>query len=55
MLARYILKNAGVLQTMKIWNSGPPEIKRILSAFPRASSTCKLTIKNKKRDWSNCK
>jgi hypothetical protein len=44
MLASYILKNANVLQTMKIWNSGQPEIKRILSAFPRASSTCKLTV-----------
>ncbi|CAJ2669803.1 unnamed protein product [Trifolium pratense] len=31
MLVRYILKNASVLQTMKIWNSGQPEIERILS------------------------
>jgi hypothetical protein len=47
MLVRYILKNAGVLQTMKIWNSIriPRGIRRTLSAFSRASSTCKLTIK----------
>jgi hypothetical protein len=44
MLVRYILKNAQVLQTMKIKNSGQPEIEKILSSFPRASATCKLTV-----------
>jgi hypothetical protein len=44
MLARYILKNAKVLQTMKIWNSGQPEIERQVSSCPRASATCELTV-----------
>lgn len=44
LMAAYILKNATVLKTMKIWNSGNPEIERLLSSFPKASSTCKLTI-----------
>ncbi|GAU13060.1 hypothetical protein TSUD_173600 [Trifolium subterraneum] len=48
MLASYILKNASVLQTMKIWNSGKQKraIKRILSAVPMASSMCKLRVYN---------
>jgi len=46
MLARYIFKNARVLQTMKIWNVGQPGIERILFSVPRASSTCKLTVYN---------
>jgi hypothetical protein len=44
MLAKYILKNAEVLQTMEIWNSGETKIKRQLSSCPRASATCKLTV-----------
>ncbi|XP_058741512.1 F-box/FBD/LRR-repeat protein At5g22660-like [Vicia villosa] len=44
MLASYILKNASILQTMKIWNCGHSKNKRIISSFPRASSTCKLTV-----------
>ncbi|XP_045794310.1 F-box/FBD/LRR-repeat protein At4g00160-like isoform X2 [Trifolium pratense] len=44
MLAKYILKNAKVLQTMNIWNSGQPEIKQQLSSSPVASATCKLTV-----------
>jgi hypothetical protein len=44
MLARYILKSAKVLQTMNIWNMGKPAIKKRLSKFPKASSTCKLTV-----------
>ncbi|RHN66009.1 putative FBD domain, leucine-rich repeat domain, L domain-containing protein [Medicago truncatula] len=43
-LARYILKNARVLQTMKIWYIGSPEIETLLSSCPRASSACKLTF-----------
>ncbi|GAU13053.1 hypothetical protein TSUD_173530 [Trifolium subterraneum] len=49
MLASYILKNARVLQTMKIWNDGQPGIKRILSAVPMSSSMCKLTVYNESR------
>ncbi|GAU13057.1 hypothetical protein TSUD_173570 [Trifolium subterraneum] len=45
MLASYILKNASVLQTMKIWSGkGKSAIKRILSAVPTASSMCKLMV-----------
>ncbi|CAJ2644206.1 unnamed protein product [Trifolium pratense] len=48
-LARYILKNAKVLQNMTIWNSSKSElhclaIKRMLSAYPWASSMCKLIV-----------
>lgn len=43
-MARYILNNAIVLQTMKIWNGGQPEIERKLSSFPKASSTCELIV-----------
>jgi hypothetical protein len=46
MLASYILKNAKVLQTMKIWNNGQPGIKKILSTVPMASSMCKLIVYN---------
>ncbi|CAJ2672339.1 unnamed protein product [Trifolium pratense] len=41
MLAKYILKNARNLQTMKIWNIHP-EIERKLSTCPKASATCQL-------------
>ncbi|KAK2414076.1 hypothetical protein QL285_036711 [Trifolium repens] len=43
-LARYILKNAKVLQNMIIWNLGQPEIYSLLSSCPTASPTCKLTF-----------
>jgi hypothetical protein len=46
-LARYILKNAKVLQNMTIWVSsmcGQLDIKTMLSAYPWASSMCKLTV-----------
>ncbi|MCH84842.1 F-box/RNI/FBD-like domain protein, partial [Trifolium medium] len=44
LLAKYILKNAKVLQTMRIWNWGQPNIKKLLSTCPRASATCRLTL-----------
>jgi hypothetical protein len=43
-LAKYILKNARVLQTMDIINIGQANIKRLISLCPRASATCKLTV-----------
>lgn len=43
LLARYILKNARVLQTMTIWNICF-KIKGKLSSYPRASATCKVAI-----------
>ncbi|RHN50798.1 putative FBD domain, leucine-rich repeat domain, L domain-containing protein [Medicago truncatula] len=47
MLARFILENARVLETMSIWCCGKrSKIERVLSSCPRASSTCKLSIKN---------
>ncbi|RHN45198.1 putative FBD domain, leucine-rich repeat domain, L domain-containing protein [Medicago truncatula] len=49
MLARYILKNARVLQTMTISNRGQPEIKGLLSSCPRASATCKLKFQRKRQ------
>ncbi|GAU38446.1 hypothetical protein TSUD_151690 [Trifolium subterraneum] len=52
-LARYILKNARVLQTMRICTIGEPEIKELLSSFPRASSSCKLTFVHLPRDFSS--
>ncbi|CAJ2639303.1 unnamed protein product [Trifolium pratense] len=52
-LARYILKNARVLQTMRISTIGEPEIKDLLSSFPRASSSCKLTFVYLPRDYSS--
>ncbi|GAU13058.1 hypothetical protein TSUD_173580 [Trifolium subterraneum] len=51
MLASYILKNASVLQTMKIWISGKqmPAIKRTLAAaaVPMASSMCGKIMDNR--------
>ncbi|CAK8530223.1 unnamed protein product [Lathyrus sativus] len=46
MVARYILKNAAVLQTMIIWCVGErsPELEKNLSACPRASATCRLSF-----------
>ncbi|CAK8541424.1 unnamed protein product [Lathyrus sativus] len=44
MLARYILKSASILETMTIWNCGHSKNKKIISSYPRASSTCKLTV-----------
>ncbi|XP_045802181.1 F-box/FBD/LRR-repeat protein At5g53840-like [Trifolium pratense] len=41
---RYILKNARVLQTMKIHCGEDLEIEKELSLCPRASSTCELII-----------
>ncbi|KAK2441759.1 FBD-associated F-box protein [Trifolium repens] len=44
-LARYILKNAKVLQTMRIDTIGQqPGLEELLSSFPRASSLCKFTF-----------
>ncbi|AES63314.1 F-box/RNI/FBD-like domain protein [Medicago truncatula] len=45
MLARFILENARVLQTMKIWsNSKRSDIESQLSPCPKASATCQLSI-----------
>jgi len=45
MLARYILNNAKVLQTMTIWSDKEQtEIERELSSCPRASATCQLSV-----------
>ncbi|XP_058760968.1 F-box/FBD/LRR-repeat protein At4g26340-like [Vicia villosa] len=46
MVARYILKNAAVLQTMKIWCIGEQslELEINLSSCPRASATCQLSF-----------
>jgi hypothetical protein len=45
MLARYILKNARVLETMTIWSDREqPEIERELSLCPKASATCQLSV-----------
>ncbi|GAU25867.1 hypothetical protein TSUD_164080 [Trifolium subterraneum] len=43
-LAKYILKNAEVLQTMKVRNTGQTKIKRQLSSCPRASAICELKV-----------
>ncbi|XP_058752353.1 FBD-associated F-box protein At5g56370-like [Vicia villosa] len=44
-LAKYILKNGKNLQTMSIWGIWElPEIERELSACPKASATCELSI-----------
>ncbi|KAK2387729.1 FBD-associated F-box protein [Trifolium repens] len=44
-MARYILKTAKVLQTMRIDIIGQqPGLEELLSSFPRASSLCKLTF-----------
>jgi hypothetical protein len=45
MLARYILNNARVLETMTIWSDREqPEIERELSSCTRASVTCQLSV-----------
>ncbi|XP_058736894.1 F-box/FBD/LRR-repeat protein At5g53840-like [Vicia villosa] len=46
LLARYILKNARVLETMNIKTIGKSKskIRRCLSSFPRASSMCKVIV-----------
>jgi hypothetical protein len=52
-LARYILNNAGVLETMtiSIWGDGEqPEIELELSSYPRASATCQLQFIDNKYD-----
>ncbi|CAJ2652215.1 unnamed protein product [Trifolium pratense] len=48
MLARYILENAKVLQTMRVWNRARAqrEIKSELLSCPRASATCEIVVKN---------
>jgi hypothetical protein len=44
-MAKYILKTAKVLQTMRIDIIGQqPGLEELLSSFPRASSLCKLTF-----------
>lgn len=45
MLAKYILKNARMLQIMKIRNGNKAEhleIEKQLSTFPKASATCEF-------------
>jgi len=44
LVARYILKNARVLQTMTVWDNEHPEVESILSSCPTASLTCQLTF-----------
>ncbi|XP_045794313.1 F-box/FBD/LRR-repeat protein At4g00160-like [Trifolium pratense] len=44
LLARYILKNARVLQTMDIMNVGLANINGLISLCPRGSATCELTV-----------
>jgi hypothetical protein len=45
MLAKYILKNARLLETMTIWTKRDlPEIERKLSPCPKASTTCQLSF-----------
>ncbi|XP_024631343.1 putative FBD-associated F-box protein At5g56820 [Medicago truncatula] len=45
MLARFILDNARVLETMSIWcYKRWPKAERVLSSCPKASATCQLTI-----------
>ena len=47
MLARFVMENARILETMSILCYGKwYEIKRALSACPRASATCQLSIDN---------
>ncbi|CAL5191735.1 unnamed protein product [Lathyrus oleraceus] len=43
-LAKYILKNAKVLETMTIRNADQPRIERVLSSCTRASETSKITV-----------
>ncbi|GAU15035.1 hypothetical protein TSUD_48310 [Trifolium subterraneum] len=52
-LARYILNNAGVLETMtiSIWGDGEQhEIEMELSSYPRGSATCQLQFVDNKYD-----
>jgi hypothetical protein len=51
MLARYILENAKVLQTMRVWNKARAqrETESKLFSSPRASATCKITVINATR------
>jgi hypothetical protein len=51
MLARYILENAKVLQTMRVWNRARAqrEIESKLLSSPRASGPCKITVINATR------
>jgi hypothetical protein len=45
MLEQYILKNATILQTMKIWcKTEQPEMEGKLSICPVASATCELSL-----------
>jgi hypothetical protein len=47
MLATFILKNAGILETMKIrteWNQEKTEVEEKLSTCPKASATCQLFV-----------
>jgi hypothetical protein len=50
LLARYIIGNAKVLQTMRVWCKGQPDIKRKLSC-PQASATCKIIVSNVGSWW----
>jgi hypothetical protein len=45
MLEQYILKNARILQTMKIRSSiKQPKMRRTLSRCPMASATCQISL-----------
>jgi hypothetical protein len=47
MLPTFILKNARILQTMKVWsdwNQRQSEIEEKLSPCPKASATCQLFV-----------
>ncbi|XP_058752420.1 FBD-associated F-box protein At4g10400-like [Vicia villosa] len=45
LLAKYILRNAKILQTMTICSNGEPsEIERKLLSCPKASATCRLLV-----------
>ena len=47
MLARFILENARVLETMSIWcytKGSKVELERVLSSCHRASSACQLSM-----------
>jgi hypothetical protein len=43
MLAKYLLKNAKVLEMMQVLTD-EDAIKDLVSSFPRASPTCELTF-----------
>jgi hypothetical protein len=51
MVAMYILENAKVLQTMRVWNRARAqrEIESKLLSSPRASGPCKITVINATR------